>query len=74
MMMNGNDDRGRDWDFRLLEWLRIEMKISPSLKPQQPLQRDRNIIYLNPPSSGVRGIMLEYGVGREQAEKWWSMH
>ena len=73
-MMNGNDDRGRDWDFRLLEWLRIEMKISPSLKPQQPLQRDRNVIYLNPPSPGVRGIMLEYGIGREQAEKWWSMH
>ena len=72
-MLNDNCGGGREWDLRYLDWLKIEMKISRSLSPNKPLMSDGNIAYLYPPSSGVRGIMLEYGIGRKQAEKWWSV-
>ena len=73
-MLNDNGGRGREWDLRYLEWLKTEMKISRSINPTKPLMSDENIAYLYPPSSGVRGIMLEYGIGRKQAEQWWNMH
>ena len=73
-MLNDNGDEDREWDLRYLEWLKIEMEISRSLSPTKPLMSDENIAYLYPPSSGVRGIMLEYGIGRKQAEQWWNMH
>ena len=73
-MLNDNGGEGREWDLRYLKWLKTEMKISRSLSPEKPQMRDGNIAYLNPPSSGVRGIMLEYGIGRKQAEQWWNMH
>ena len=74
IMLNDNGGGSREWDLKYLERLKKEMKISRSLSPEKPLMRDENIAYLYPPSSGVRGIMLEYSIGREQAEKWWSMH
>ncbi len=73
-MLNDNGDEDREWDLRYLKWLKIEIKISRSLSPNKPLMRDENIAYLYPPSSGVRGIMLEYGIGRRQAEEWWNLH
>ena len=73
-MLNDNGDEDREWDLRYLEWLKIEMEISRSLSPTKPLMSDENIAYLYPPSSGVRGIMLEYGIGRKQAEQWWNIH
>ena len=73
-MLNDNGDEDREWDLRYLEWLKIEMEISRSISPTKPLMSDENIAYLYPPSSGVRGIMLEYGIGRKQAEQWWNMH
>ena len=73
-MLNDNGDEDREWDLKYLKRLKIEMKISLSLSPNKPFMRDGNIAYLYPPSSGVRGIMLEYGVGQKQAEKWWNMH
>ena len=72
-MLNDNGDEDREWDLRYLEWLKTEMKISRSLSPEKPLMRDGNIAYLYPPKSGVRGIMLEYGIGRRRAEEWWNM-
>ena len=71
-MLNDNGCGRREWDFRYLEWLKKEMRIFRSLIPRKPLMKDRNILYLHPPSPGVRGIMLEYGVGRKQAEEWWN--
>ncbi len=68
-MLNDNDSGGREWDLRYLEWLKIEMEISHYLSPKKSLMRDGNIAYLSLPSSGVRGIMLEYGIGRRQAEQ-----
>ena len=73
-MLNDNGDEDREWDLRYLKWLKIEIKIFRSLSPNKPLMRDENIAYIYPPSSGVRGIMLEYGIGRRQAEQWWNMH
>lgn len=73
-MLNDNGGGGREWDLRYLEWLKTEMKISRSLSPEKPPMRDGNVAYLHPPSSGVKGIMLEYGIGRKQAEQWWNMH
>lgn len=73
-MLNDNSGGGSEWDLRYLEWLKIEMKISRSPSPNKPLMRDGNTSYLYLPSSGVRGIMLEYGIGRRQAEEWWNMH
>ena len=73
-MLNDKGGESREWDLRYLEWLKIEMEISRSLSPTKPLMSDENIAYLYPPSSGVRGIMLEYGIGRKQAEQWWNMH
>ena len=73
-MFNDNGGDGREWDFRYLEWLKKEMRISHSLIPRKPLMKDRNIFYLHLPSTGVRGIMLEYDLGRKQAEEWWEMH
>ena len=73
-MLNDNDGGSREWDLRYLEWLKLQMKIFYSLKPKKSLMCDGNIAYLQPPSTGVRGIMLEYEVGRKQAEEWWKMH
>ena len=73
-MLNDNGGDGRDWDLRYLEWLKIEMKIFHSLNPEKHLMNEGNIAYLYPPSPGVSGIMLEYGVGRKQAEEWWKIH
>ena len=73
-MLNDNGDEDREWDLRYLKWLKTEMKISRSLSPNKSLMHDENIAYLYPPSPGVRGIMLEYGIGRRQAEEWWNMH
>ena len=72
-MLNDNGGDGREWDFRYLEWLKLEIQISHSLNPKKPLMRDGNVAYLYPPSPGVRGIMLEYGLGRKQAEEWWNI-
>ena len=73
-MLNDYGGEGREWDLRYLKWLKTEMKISRSLSHKKPQMRDENIAYLNPPSSGVRGIMLKYGIGRRQVEQWWNMH
>ena len=73
-MLNDNGGDGREWDFRYLEWLKVEMRLFYSLNPTRPLMRDGNVTYLFPPRPGVRGIMLEFGVGRKQAEEWWSIH
>ena len=73
-MLNDNGCDRREWDFRYLEWLKKEMRISRSLIPRKPLMKDRNILYLHLPSPGVRGIMLEYDIGRKQAEEWWKIH
>ena len=73
-MLNDNGCGRREWEFRYLEWLKKEMRISRSLIPRKPLMKDRNILYLHLPSPGVRGIMLEYDIGRKQAEEWWKMH
>ena len=73
-MLNDNGDEDREWDLKYLERLKIEIKISRSLSLEKPPMRDGNIAYLYPPSSGVKGIMLEYGIGRKQAEQWWNMH
>ena len=73
-MLNDKGGESREWDLRYLEWLKIEMEISRSISPTKPLMSDENIAFLYPPSSGVRGIMLEYGIGRKQAEQWWNMH
>ena len=72
-MLNDNDSRSREWDFKYLELLKLGIKISYSFKPERHLMSDGNIAYLYPPSTGVRGIMLEYEVGRKQAEEWWSI-
>ena len=72
-MLNDNGCDRREWDFRYLERLKKEMRIFHSLIPRKPLMKDQNIIYLHLPSPGVRGIMLEYGIGRKQAEEWWSI-
>ena len=74
MMLNDNGSGGREWDLRYLEWLKLQMKIFHSLRPKKLPMRDGNIVYLNPPSPGVRGIMLEYGISRKQAEEWWNIH
>ena len=74
MMLNDNGSGGREWDLRYLEWLKLQMKIFHSLRPKKLPMRDGNIVYLNPPSPGVRGIILEYGISRKQAEEWWNMH
>lgn len=73
-MLNDNGGDGREWDFRYLEWLQTKMRVSHSLIPRKPLMKDRNIFYLYLPSPGVRGIMLEYDIGRKQAEEWWKIH
>ena len=73
-MLNDNGGDGRELDFRYLEWLKIETKIFHSLKPKKHLICDGNITYLYPPSPCVRGIMLEYDIGRKQAEEWWKIH
>ena len=73
MILNDNEGESREWDSRYLEWLKVEIKISHSLKPKKALMSDKNITYLYPPSPGVRGIMLEYGAGRKQAEEWWNI-
>ena len=73
-MLNDNGGGSRKWDLRYLEWLKSQMKISHSLNPEQHLMNEENIAYLYPPSPSVIGIMLEYGVGRKQAEEWWNLH
>ena len=72
-MLKDNGGEGRDWDLRYLEWLKQEMKIFHSLHLKKPPMREGNIVYLNPPGPGVRGIMLEYGISRKQAEQWWNI-
>ena len=74
IMLNDNGSGGREWDLKYLEWLKLQMKIFHSLRPKKLPMRDGNIVYLNPPSPGVRGIMLEYGISRKQAEEWWNIH
>ena len=74
MMLNDNGSGDREWDLSYLELLKLQMKIVHSLRPKKLPMRDGNIAYLYPPSPGVRGIMLEYGVGRKQAEEWWNMN
>ena len=73
-MLNDNGGGSREWDFRYLEWLKLQMKIFHSLHPKKLPMRVENITYLYPPNLGVRGIMLEYGISRKQAEEWWNMH
>ena len=73
-MLNDNGSGDREWDLRYLEWLKLQMKTFHYLRPKKAPMRDGNIAYLNPPSPGVIGIMLEYGVGRKQAEEWWNMN
>ena len=73
-MLNDNGSGGREWDLRYLELLKLRMKIFHSLRPKKLPMRDGNIAYLYSPSPSVRGIMLEYDIGRKQAEEWWKMH
>ena len=72
-MLNDNGEESREWDLKYLEWLKLEIKISHSLKPTKPLMSNKNITYLYPQSPGFRGIMLEYGAGPKQAEEWWNI-
>ena len=74
MMLNDNGSGDREWDLSYLELLKLQMKIFHSLRPKKLPMRDGNIAYLYPPNPGVRGIMLEYGISRKQAEEWWNMH
>ncbi len=73
-MLNDNVGDCRALDLKGLEWFKKEMKIPRSLSPKQPLMLDGNVVYLYLPSSGVSGMMLEYGINRKQAEQWWNMH
>ena len=60
--------------FKISGVARNRDKISHSLNSQKHLMNEGNIAYLYPPNSGVRGIILEYGVGQKQAEEWWKIH
>mgnify|MGYP001378987692 FL=1 len=73
-MLNDNGGGSREWDLIYLEWLKLQIKIFHSLNPETHLMNEGNIAYLYPPSPGVRGIMLEYGISRKQAEEWWNIH